>query len=143
MAALPALLNDKARQMLTLVPVSPSKAKTDPLYDDRLIQVLHGVWPGQAADLRELIVQPVSTAAVHDREDCPTPAELEVGYVIDQGLLQAKPQLIAVVDDMVTTGAHFVVIRNMPRREFPGIKIVGIFITKRVCEAVDAEDFEL
>ena len=45
-AALRASLNDKARQMLTFVPVPPSKAKTDPLYDDRLIQVLRGVWPG-------------------------------------------------------------------------------------------------
>jgi hypothetical protein len=142
-AALRASLNDNARQMLTFVPVPPSKAKTDPLYDDRLVQVLRGVWPGQAIDVRELIVQPTSTAAVHDRDGRPTPAELEAGYVIDRSLLQPKPQLIAVVDDMVTTGAHFVAIRNMLRREFPDTKIVGIFITRRVPEAVDIEDFEL
>jgi hypothetical protein len=142
-AALRASLNDKARQILTFVPVPPSKAKSDPLYDDRLVQVLRGVWPGQAVDVRELILQPVSTAAVHDRDDRPTPAELEAGYVIDRSLLQPKPQLIAVLDDMVTTGAHFVAMRNMLRREFPETKIVGIFITRRVPEAVDIEDFEL
>jgi hypothetical protein len=72
--ALRAALNDKARQTLTFVPVPPSKAKTDPLYDDRLLQVLHGIWPGQATDMRELIVQPNKHDAVHDRDDRPTPA---------------------------------------------------------------------
>jgi hypothetical protein len=47
-----------------------------------------------------------------------------------------------VVDDMVTTVAHFVAIRNMLRREFPDIPIMGIFIARRVPEAVDVEDFD-
>ena len=141
--ALRAALNDKARQTLTFVPVPPSKAKSDPLYDDRLVQVLRAVWPGQAADVRELIVQPVSTGAVHDRDDRPTPAALESGYVIDRGLVSPKPQIIAVIDDMVTTGAHFVAIRNMLRREFPNSRIIGAFVARRVPEAVDVEDFEL
>jgi hypothetical protein len=140
--ALHAALNDKARQTLILVPVPPSKAKTDPLYDDRLMQVLHGIWPGQTIDVRELIVQPQSSDAAHDRADRPKPAALEARYVIDRGLLRPKPQIIAVVDDLVTTGAHFVPIRNMLRREFADIPIMGIFIARRVPEAVDVEDFE-
>ena len=135
--ALRTALNDKARQTLTFVPIPPSKAKTDPLYDDRLIQVLRGIWPEQGTDARELIVQPQSTDAVHDREDRPTPAELEARYVVDRGLLQPKPQTIAVVDDMVTTGAHFVAVRNMLRREY----VMGIFVARRVPEAADVEDF--
>ena len=35
-------LKDKARETLTFVPVPPSKAKGDPLYDDRVEQVLGG-----------------------------------------------------------------------------------------------------
>src|ERR1700678_1926366 len=31
-------LNDRARRTLTFVPVPPSKAQTDPLYDARLLQ---------------------------------------------------------------------------------------------------------
>jgi hypothetical protein len=140
--ALRASLNDNARRTLTFVPIPPSKAKTDPLFDDRLLQVLHGVWPGQAVDVRELIVQPVSTPAVHERDQRPSPAELEAQYVIDRGLLHPRPQMIAVVDDLVTTGAHFVAVRNMLRREFPDTKLVGLFIARRVPEAVDVEDFE-
>ena len=140
--ALRAALNDRARQTLTFVPVPPSKAKTDPLYDDRLAQVLHGVWPGQATDVRELIVQPASSDAAHDRDNRPKPAELEARYVIDRGLLRPAPRILAVVDDLVTTGAHFVAIRNMLRRQFPDGQIVGIFIARRVPEAVDVEDFE-
>lgn len=136
-------LNDRVRQTLTFVPVPPSKAKTDPLYDDRLVQVLQAIWPGQGADIREMFVQPASTDAVHDRDDRPTPAELEARYVLDRALLQPKPQTIAVLDDMITTGAHFVAIRNILRREFPDTRIIGIFITRRVPEAVDVADFEV
>ncbi len=139
--ALRAALNDKTRQTLTFVPVPPSKAKTDPFYDDRLLQVLSGIWPGQALDMRELVVQPVSTPAVHDSDDRPKPAELEARYVIDRNLLQPVPQIIAVIDDMVTTGAHFVAVRNMLQRALPDIQIVGIFISRRVPEAVDVENF--
>jgi hypothetical protein len=141
-AALRDALNDRARRTLTFVPVPPSKARTDPLYDDRLVQVLHGVWPGQATDVRELILQPASSDAAHDRDNRPRPAELEARYVIDRGLLHPAPRILAVVDDLVTTGAHFVAIRNMLRREFPDSQIVGIFIARRVPEAVDVEDFE-
>ena len=140
--ALRTALNDNARRTLTFVPVPPSKAKTDPLYDDRLLQVLHGVWPGQTTDVRELIIQPASSDAAHDRDDRPKPAELAARYVVERGLLRPKPQIVAVVDDLVTTGAHFVAMRTILRREFPDTRIVGVLIARRVPEAVDVEDFE-
>jgi predicted amidophosphoribosyltransferase len=140
--ALRASVNDAARGMLTFVPIPPSKAKGDAFYDDRLLQVLQGVWPGQATDIRELILQPASADAVHDREERPRPAELEARYAIDRGLLQPAPQMIAVLDDVITTGAHFVAARNLLQREFPDTKIVGLFIARRVPEAVDIEDFD-
>ena len=141
--ALRAALNDQARQTLTFVPVPPSKAKTDPLYDDRLVQVLRAIWPGQGADIRELVVQPVSTDAVHDRDDRPTPAELEARYLPDPSQFLPKPRTLAVVDDMITTGAHYVAIRNILRRQYPDVPIMGIFIARRVPEAVDVEDFDI
>jgi predicted amidophosphoribosyltransferase len=72
----------------------------------------------------------------------PTPRELEARYVIDRGLLEPRPQLIAIVDDVLTTGSHFVAVRNMLRREFPDTKTVGLFIARRVPEAVDIEDLD-
>jgi hypothetical protein len=47
-----------------------------------------------------------------------------------------------VVDDLITTGELFVAVRNMLGREFPSTKIVGLFIARRVREAVDIEDFD-
>ena len=50
----------------TLVPIPPSKAKNDPLHDDRLIQMLRAIRPKGSLDIRELIVQMQSTAAAHE-----------------------------------------------------------------------------
>ena len=98
-----ASLNERARETLTFVPIPPSKARGDPLYDDRLEQMLRKIWPGQTTDVRELVIQPVSTPAVHDSADRPTPAMLEGRYVIDRRLQDPAPQVIAVVDDVITT----------------------------------------
>jgi hypothetical protein len=76
-------LNDQARATLTFVPVPPSKAKGDPFYDDRLTQMLHTIWPGQSTDIRELVVQPTSTDAVHDQGVRPSPTELQARYALD------------------------------------------------------------
>ena len=84
----------------------------------------------------------MSTPAVHDRDDRPTPAELEARYLPDPSQFHPKPRILAVVDDMITTGAHYVAIRNILRRQYPDVPIMGIFIARRVPEAVDVEDFE-
>ena len=76
------------------------------------------------------------------RTDRPTPAELETRYTFDPAPPGPDPQIIAVIDDVVTTGAHFVAVRNMLRQHFPDTKIVGLFIARRVPEAVDIEDFD-
>jgi hypothetical protein len=45
---------------------------------------------------------------------------------------------------VITTSqpAHFIAVRNILGREFPDTKIVGLFIARRVPEAVDVEDFD-
>jgi len=141
-AAFRAAMNDKARETLTFVPVPPSKAKSDPLYDDRLVQMLAGIWPGQSVDVREIVIQTASTDAVHDSETRATPAALQARYTIDRRLLAPVPQIVAIVDDLLTTGAHFKAVSAMVRRVFPDTKIIGLFIARRVSEAVDVEDFD-
>jgi len=139
--ALRAALADKAREVLTFVPVPPSKAKTDPMYDDRLLQMLAGLWPTQPTDVRELVVQPASTEAVHDSDDRPTPAELQARYALDRNLMNPPPQTLAIIDDVLTTGAHYLAVKSVLRTVFPATPIVGLFIARRVPEAVDIEDF--
>lgn len=89
------------------------------------------------------ILQRVSTVAVHDQEDRPRPEEIQANYAIDQTLLNPKPQNIALVDDVLTTGAHFRAACAVVKQVFPDVPIVGLFIARRVPEAVDFEEFEL
>ena len=82
--------------MLTFVPVPPSKAKGDPLYGDRLLQMLTALWPDRATDIGELVVQAASTEAVHDSDIRPTPAELQLSTrsTIGSGLRLAHGSLL-------------------------------------------------
>ena len=62
---------------LTFVPIPPSKAKDDPLYDDRLTQMLNLIRPDPKLDVRELIVLKHSIDAFHSSDVRPGPDEIE------------------------------------------------------------------
>jgi hypothetical protein len=47
---------------------------------------------GQQVDIRDLVTQPVSTDAVHDSTNRPTPTQLEARYEINRGLLEPTPK---------------------------------------------------
>ena len=49
------LLKKLQEREFTLVPIPPSKAKSHPLYDDRMIRVLEASSCGLSVDIRELI----------------------------------------------------------------------------------------
>jgi orotate phosphoribosyltransferase-like protein len=68
---------------------------------------------------------------------------LEARDALDNALFRATAGTIAVIDDVITMGAHFVTVRNKLRQAFPTTKIVGLFIARHVPETVDVEDFEI
>ena len=121
---------------LTLVPVPPSKARGDPLYDDRMTRMLQAIWPDRQADIRELIVQTESTAAVHALVGRPRPDQIRERYEIDEALTTPAPTSIAIVDDVLTTGAHFRAARAVLAAWFPAAFIVGLFIARGAPGAV-------
>ena len=122
---------------MTFVPIPPSKAPQDPLYDDRVTQMLRAIWPAQPANVREIIIQPESTDPVHDSLARPTPLAIEEGYRIDDAMTTPRPESIAVVDDVLTTGAHFRAASSLLTARFAPIAIVGLFIARR---APDTDD---
>lgn len=116
----------------TLVPMPPSKAKNDALYDDRLCQVLNLFADGKGYDIRELLCQRESTEAAHETSTRRPPSELAANYFIDEAIADPAPNDIGLFDDVLTTGAHFKAASSVLRRRFPGVRIVGIFIARRV-----------
>ena len=135
-------LNPEALERLTFVPIPPSKAKGHPLYDDRLTLMLHAIRREPPLDIRELIVQTESTEAAHGLEDRPRPEKIEALYQVDESLSAPPPRTIAVVDDILTTGAHFRAAHAILSARFPTVAIVGLFIARRVPNTADPGEFE-
>ncbi len=137
------LTTDTNREWLThatLVPIPPSKAIGDPLYDDRMLRVLQKLGRGLNLDIRELVLQRESMTPAHDTEDRPRPQDIEENYYIHEERCDPVPRGIGIFDDLLTTGSHFKAARSILTRRFPGVPIVGIFLARRVPRADDPTD---
>lgn len=124
------VINAKAIKTCTIVPIPPSKAKTDPLYDDRLTRSLRAVDPD--LDFRELLFTKQSMRAHHEfraGEKRPTPAELYATLGIDEACLQIPlKKTIIVFDDLITNGTHFRACKKLLLERLPNRTVVGLFI---------------
>lgn len=127
-----ASVNLSALRRVTLVPMPPSKAKSDPLYDDRMLQVLRAVDVEGQLDIRELLLCALSMPAAHLTAQRPTIAQLIANFVVDNTLAEPAPTTIALVDDVLTTGAHFVAAKTALAARFAGVPIRGLFVARRV-----------
>lgn len=124
---------------ITLVPVPPSKLKTDPEYDDRMMDMLRALRApaGMAPDIRELVLQTMPMPAAHESANRPPPSEWEKVYAINEALAVNAPQWIGIIDDLLVTGCRFRAMSNVLKRRFPSARITGLFIARRVPEAID------
>lgn len=129
----------KPEARVTFVPIPPSKAKDDPLYDNRLVQILQATCESRPAECRELLLQRQSVAAAHLSDVRPTPDEVAANYRIDESLADPAPETIFLIDDVLTTGCHFKAAERVLRERFPRANIVGMFIARRVPKSVDPE----
>lgn len=118
-------------QDTTWVPVPPSKAKGSSEYDDRMLQVLYAMSSGRSLDIRDLVYQKNSTDSSHLAiGKRPSPQELSVNYEIDLTLSHPTPKTIAIVDDVLTAGAHFKAMQLVLNRHFPGVMTFGVFLAR-------------
>lgn len=128
---------------MTFVPVPPSKAKSDPLYDDRMLSMLMQLSAlvqssnGYELDVRELVTQDCSGPAAHDGEVRPSPAELAAGYSIEDHLLPGVKAKVVICDDVLTTGSHFRAMCDVLEPVLADRSFRGLFLARRAPEAVD------
>jgi len=127
-----ASINLQRLRAVTFVPMPPSKHKTDPLYDDRMLQVLRAMDEEHQLDIRELLLLTESTAPAHAAVARPTIEDLIVNLEIDDAVSTPAPTSIALVDDVLTTGAHFVAAKRMLTSRFPGVSVRGLFVARRI-----------
>lgn len=114
----------------TLVPVPPSKIKSDPLFDDRIGQVCRAIrCPGQA-DVREIVEQITSTDSFKGGHRKP-PDELAANYQLVADELAGAKSIIGVIDDVLTTGSHFKAVKSKILLQRPDATVVGIFVARR------------
>lgn len=84
--------------------------------------------------MREFILQVTSLDATHEAGDKPRPTVddlLEI-YRIDETQTEPTPKSLAIFDDVLTAGVHYRAMHTILRRRFPGVRIVGFFVARRV-----------
>lgn len=119
-----------------IVPVPPSKIKSDPEYDSRVLDAL-----SQAAGLSdfawpivECVHQKASTIPNH-QSDAPrlSPLERAETYVIDSTLIPPGTTLAYIVDDVITSGSHYKGMELALKKAIPSLATVrGVFVARRV-----------
>lgn len=126
----------------TLVPIPPSKSRDDPLYDNRMLQVLQTLNVDGSLDVRELVLQRQSTPASHRSEVRPSLDEISRNYFVNEQEAHELGDSIGLFDDVITTGAHFKAAKSLLTEKFGGVTIYGIFVARRVPRSLDVEELE-
>jgi hypothetical protein len=86
---------------------------------------------GADVDLREVVEQIVSTPGAHLSQFRPSANALYANYRIAEDDKPA-PTTIAVVDDVITAGAHFKAMKRILSETYVNVKIYGVFLARRV-----------
>lgn len=129
---------------ITIVPAPPSRAPTDPLYDDRVERIARCI--GAGIDVRCLLSTAQSRDAAHLSDDRPGPDALEQGLLWNQqeANRRAVGNIIIVLDDVLVTGATFVACSRVLKRAYPAVSVYGLFVARRVPErTLPFNDFDI
>jgi hypothetical protein len=115
------------------------------MYDPRMHQILTRMSrQDRVLDIRDCLSFDGRFEASHETNARPSPDELYAALQFDPvaGRVQQRPGAIFLFDDMLTTGAHFVAASRKLNDVFPGVRIIGIFVARRILPNPFA-DFEI
>jgi predicted amidophosphoribosyltransferase len=115
-----------------MIPIPGSKSRNDPDYDPRMLNVLQQVDSKKVRlTIWDIVQQTKSTQAFHTLPERPSPDEQETEYsLVDTGA--QAPTEIFIIDDVITTGCHYVAVKNILARRYPNAKIYGLFLARTV-----------
>jgi predicted amidophosphoribosyltransferase len=131
-AELRAAMDPRALARSLLVPVPPSRAPGDPLHDDRMLQVAGLLARSSGAVVADLLQPRVSTTPLHLRDDRRDLDQLRANLRLVEPAPELQPSRIFVLDDVLTTGAHFRVAKDALCSAYPGVAVIGLFVARRV-----------
>ncbi|TDW99589.1 hypothetical protein [Dinghuibacter silviterrae] len=115
----------------TIVPVPPSKVRTSPLYDDRILRILKKACPLEA-DIREIIIARSDMPASHENAVRPSAIHIRNNYTLDPAVSSALQETVVIFDDILTAGNHFSACKRFLREHCGPRRYVGVFLARRV-----------
>ena len=128
---------------ITFVPIPPSKALSDPAYDSRILQVCEGIREHHpAVHVLDLLSQSQSREALHFSSTSASqrsPDLIHPNLQVSPALFDEPRQTIALVDDIITSGASFKACQNKLREHYSDRYIIGVFLARCV-QPPDPED---
>lgn len=86
-------------------------------------------------DVRALVRQTVSLEADHEVGPGGRRRSVEdllQVYELDDALAEPAPTAIGILDDVLTNGTHFKAMQTILGQRYPGVRITGLFIARRV-----------
>lgn len=130
----------------SIIPIPPSKKKTDPLYDDRLLRILDLanslLETKYQFDVKDIIIQNENYEPSHKSSKRPSSQELKARYRLESISSVQLREKIIIFDDVLTMGSHFKAIKSLLQDAYPQKKIYGLFIARSIYPPVgdDIED---
>ncbi|CAE6863602.1 hypothetical protein R75461_08122 [Paraburkholderia nemoris] len=138
------------KHRIMLVPIPPSKARGNPMYDPRMNEILLAIGRnlGVQLDIRDCLSFSGRYGASHETDDRPTPDQLHEDLTFDAvvGRPAEQPGLIFIFDDMLTSGAHYLAATRRLSEHFPNVQMIGNFVARRILPnpfANLADDFDI
>jgi hypothetical protein len=125
----------------TIIPIPPSKIRSSSFYDDRVMQILKKACPINA-DIRELIICKQDREAAHDVGVRPSVDELLDNYEFNPENDSPLKGNIVIFDDVITAGNHFIACQKLILGMYPQLRVIGIFVARRVLQKlIPPDDF--
>lgn len=119
---------------LTFIPIPPSLSKDNSLYDNRIKEMLDLMSQiiGIPIDIRELIENNSDRSPLHESEVRLNPEQLKNNLRINLSEIHPPPEMIVLVDDLITNGTHFRACKDIIQSEIPDAAIFGVFLGRRI-----------